>query len=174
MAYRLPLPGLASLILGVGLLGAWIGNGQAHEDHNLPFPDSKTFRDECGSCHVAYAPGFLPGRSWQRMMAGLDDHFGEDASLAEPERASLERILLDYAADGGRANALMRRIATGIPAGAAPQRISETPFFKHMHDEVPGYIWQRKKIGTPANCGACHTRAGEGRYDEREVRIPKQ
>ena len=40
-------------------------------------------------------------------------------------------------------------------------------------DEVPKHIWQRKKIGTPGNCIACHTRANEGRYGEREVRIPQ-
>jgi hypothetical protein len=43
-----------------------------------------------------------------------------------------------------------------------------------MHDEVPAYIWKRKKIGSLANCIACHTRANEGRYGEREIRIPQQ
>ena len=50
--------------------------------------------------------------------------------------------------------------------------ISEAGFFKFMHDEVPNSIWRRQKVGSKANCGACHPRADEGRYGEREVRIP--
>ena len=39
---------------------------------------------ECGSCHAAYPPGMLPARSWQRVMGGLDRHYGSDASLDAP------------------------------------------------------------------------------------------
>ncbi|MCS6786005.1 MAG: diheme cytochrome c [Thiobacillaceae bacterium] len=155
------------------LAGSWIAQGQADSEVVFPMPPGPLYVKECGSCHTAYAPGLLPARSWQKMMAELDNHFGEDASLEEPERLAILRWLVDYAADGANANLLMRRIAASIPRGAMPQRITETPLFKFQHDEVPAHIWKRPKIGSPANCGACHTRANEGRYPEREVRIPK-
>lgn len=162
------------LIAVVVLVGAWIAQGQADNEVVFPMPPGPLYVKECGSCHTAYAPGLLPARSWQKLMHELDNHFGEDASLEEPERLAILRWLTDYAADGPNANMLMRRIANSIPRGAAPQRITETPLFKHQHDEVPAHIWKRAKIGSPANCGACHPRANEGRYPEREVRIPRQ
>ena len=164
---------LLPLILGVGLTGYWIAANSSEGDAAFPMPAGKRYVEECGGCHTAYAPGLLPARSWARMMAELDKHFGEDASLAEPDRQAILTDLTRLAADGAQGNMLMRRIAGGIPRHDAPQRISETPFFKYMHDEVPAYIWKRARIGTPANCGACHTKSEAGRYYEREVVIPK-
>lgn len=164
---------LSALIAAVTLAGAWIGRGQADSEVVFPMPPGPMYVKECGGCHTAYAPGLLPARSWQKMMNELDNHFGEDASLDEPERLAILRWLTDYAADAQNATMLMRRIAASIPRGAQPQRITETPLFRHQHDEVPAHIWKRAKIGSKANCGACHTRANEGRYPEREVRIPR-
>ena len=170
---ELTIANLGALVIGVGLTTFWIAESMAHEDAMFPMPAGKAYVAECGACHTAYAPGLLPARSWKKMMAELENHFGEDASLDEAERVALLKPLLDLAADGNPANRLMRRIATSIPPAELPQRISTSPFFKYMHDEVPGYIWKRPKIGAPANCIACHGRATEGNYDEREVRIPK-
>jgi len=164
---------LLTLMLSVSAAAALISNAPADDEAIFPMPTGKTYVNECGSCHTAYAPGLLPARSWRKMMGELGNHFGEDASLEEPQRLEILKHLELLAADGSQANMRMRRINGAIAAGAAPQRISETGYFKYMHDEVPAYIWKRKKIGTLANCIACHTRANEGRYGEREVRIPQ-
>ena len=57
--------------------------------------DNKTYKDECGSCHFAYQPGLLPGKSWAKLLdeKALADHFGEDASL---DKDTLKTIR-DYA-----------------------------------------------------------------------------
>jgi hypothetical protein len=34
-------------------------------------------------------------------------------------------------------------------------------------------VWQRKAIGSAANCAACHPGAAQGRFSEHDVRIPK-
>lgn len=161
--------------LGVILFLASLPMGQAlaDEDANFPMPPDPLYVSECGSCHTAYAPGLLPARSWRRMMDELEHHFGSDAALPEPQRLAILNALVDHAADAAVATPLMRRIAGSIHPGAAPQHIVETPFFKYMHDEVPQSFWRRPRIKNPANCGACHPRADEGRYGEREVRIPK-
>lgn len=164
---------LGALALGVGLMAFWIGTGIADGDAAFPMPAGKLYLEECGGCHTAYAPGLLPARSWKKMMGELDHHFGEDASLDEAQRSAVEKAILPLAADTPGATMLMRRIASGIAPNEAPQRISGSPYFKYMHDEVPASFWKRPKIGSPANCGACHTRANEGRYFEREVSIPK-
>jgi mono/diheme cytochrome c family protein len=169
----LNLKNLGLLLSGVGLMAAWIGSGQADGDAAFPMPEGKLYLSECGSCHTAYAPGLLPARSWKKMLYELDRHFGEDASLDEAQRAAIEKAILPLAADTPGATMLMRRIAQGINGNEAPQRISGSPYFKFMHDEVPAHFWKRAKVGNPSNCVACHTRANEGRYYEREVSIPQ-
>jgi hypothetical protein len=147
--------------------------GAGQRRGHLPHAGGQDLREECGSCHTAFAPGLLPARAWRKMMGELASHFGEDASLEEPQRLAILKDLETLASDGPQANMRMRRINGAIPGNTAPQRIADTGYFKYMHDEVPKHIWQRKKIGTPGNCIACHTRANEGSYGEREVRIPQ-
>lgn len=164
---------LLTLILAVGSTAFALAQTRAGDEAIFPMPAGKAYVNECGSCHTAFAPGLLPARSWRKMLGELGNHFGEDASLDEPHRLAIQKDLENLASDTAVANMRMSRINSAIPAGSSPQRISVTGYFKFMHDEVPGYIWKRKLIGTPANCIACHTRANEGRYGEREVRIPQ-
>ena len=42
---------------------------------------NQTFKQACGACHFAYQPELLPSGSWEKILAGLDDHFGEIDSL---------------------------------------------------------------------------------------------
>ena len=124
---------------------------------------NKTYREECGSCHVAYPPQLLPTASWKEMMASLDRHFGSDASL-EPRQA---REILDFlVAHAGKRNEI-------TPQGRPVQRITETTWFRHEHDEVPARVWKNPAVKTPANCGACHRKAEAGDYGERSLRLPK-
>lgn len=165
---------LLTLILAVGGTTLVIAQAPANDEAIFPMPTGKTYVNECGSCHTAYAPGLLPARSWRKMMGELGSHFGEDASLEEPQQLEILKALENLAADSPQATMRMRRIHGAIPTNATPQRIVETGYFKYMHDEVRPSIWKRKKIGTLANCIACHPRANEGRYGEREIRIPQQ
>jgi len=166
------LTGLFATVVGSTFLltASWGSDGIA----SFPPVTHAPARSECAACHMAYPAGLLPARSWKRMMGELDRHFGEDASLAPQEVESIARYLADNAADSPQANRLMNRIASGIAPGATPQRFSETPFFGYLHDEVPAGVWKRKGIASKSNCVACHTRAEQGSFVEREIRIPKQ
>lgn len=121
---------------------------------------------------MLYPTGLLPARSWAKMMGGLKDHFGENASLDASTAKHISEFLANNAAD----HTAMRRsqkIANSIAAGDAPLRISETNYFKRHHHEVGKKIWTRKGVGSPANCGACHPRAEEGVFSEDEIKIPR-
>jgi hypothetical protein len=139
----------------------------------LPMPASPLYVEECGSCHTAYAPTYLPARSWRKLMLELDRHFGEDASLAKPDRDLLLTQLEALAGDSPRAVRAITYRNTRVPPSATPLRVTEMPFFDYMHEEVPASIWRRAKVGSKSNCIACHPRADEGRYFEREIVIPK-
>ncbi len=139
----------------------------------MPMPASPLYVGECGACHTAYAPGYLPARSWNQLMADLGNHFGTDASLNQADRDLLAAQLQALALDSPQANRVIAGRNGGAWAASIPLRISTSPFFSFMHDEVPTSFWRRPKIGSKANCGACHTRADAGRYPEAEISIPK-
>ena len=89
-------------------------------------PDNAQWRDECGSCHLAFSPAMLPASSWKRMMGELQNHFGEDASVDAATAATIEAYLTANAADtGGRTHS--RKLLRGVSLASAPQRISELP-----------------------------------------------
>ena len=110
---------------------------------------------------VARRPGLLPAESWRHVMAGLDKHFGTDASLTPAESKEITDFLV--------------RNGTNRWSGAAtPLRITETAGFlrKHRGDEVPASAFQRASVKSAANCQACHSDAAKGDFSERGVRIP--
>jgi hypothetical protein len=51
-------------------------------------------REERGECHMAFQPALLPAESWRGIMAGLADHFGEDASLEAGLAGEIEAYLV--------------------------------------------------------------------------------
>ena len=125
------------------------------------------YAEECGSCHLAYPAGLLPGRSWRELMRGLDDHFGENAELDEMTRRDIEDYL---ARESARApiSKLFRNLG-----GAAPLRITELPYFVREHDEIPArYVAGNEQVKLLSRCNACHRGAQRGRFDEDDVVIP--
>ncbi|MCU0935545.1 MAG: diheme cytochrome c [Gammaproteobacteria bacterium] len=63
----------------------------------------------------------------------------------------------------------------GTPGrGGESLRITETPWFRHEHQgELPASVWTRPSVRSAANCEACHTRAAQGDYGERSLRVPR-
>jgi nitrate/TMAO reductase-like tetraheme cytochrome c subunit len=103
----------------------------------------------------------LPAESWQRVIGRLSDHYGVDASI-DPARA---RELLAW---------LQANAAAGRRAVAPPQdRITQGAWFLREHKELGTAVWQRGSVRQPSNCGACHARADEGSFRERDIVIPK-
>jgi len=130
------------------------------------------YTEECGSCHMAYPPGLLPAESWRTMMAGLDDHFGENAGLDAPTHQSLTDYLVANSADVSQSRR-SRKIIRSLSASAAPLRITDLPYFRHEHDKIPPrLVAKNPDVGSLSNCVACHRGAERGSFSERDIRIP--
>ena len=95
-------------------------------------------------------------------MQGLGKHFGSDASVSPALARDIGPFLEANAGREGRRTAL----------SAAP-RITETSWFLHEHDEIAPRTFRSPAVKSAANCGACHARAGEGSFREREIRVPR-
>ena len=120
------------------------------------------YQQECASCHVAYPARLLPAASWQRLMANLPRHFGTDASL---DPATLKELSNWLAANAGTG----RRVSQPPPE----DRITRLAWFIREHGKVPDASWKLPAVKSPANCGACHTQAEKGDFNEHNIRIPR-
>lgn len=145
----------------------------AAADAILPMPASPLYVKECGGCHTAYAPTYLPAASWRKLMTELERHFGDDASLTTEERDVIASQLQALAMDTPQGHPEIAARNGRQWAGSLPTRITTSPYFHFKHDEVPSSIWRRPQIASKSNCVACHPRADIGRYPEAEIRIPK-
>jgi hypothetical protein len=95
-----------------------------------------TWSAECGSCHFAYQPGLLPGRSWEKLLGSLSAHFGEDAAVSDATLTGLRAYAAANAADQSP-YALSVSLARAS-AGTTPDRISTLPALRREHlEEVP-------------------------------------
>lgn len=123
--------------------------------------------EECGSCHMAYPAQLLPRASWEKIIAGLEHHFGENAELDATSRREIEDYLVETSASSTNRK-LFRNLGDQVPL-----RIIELPYFVRKHDEIPSrYVKGNDKVGSFSQCNACHQKAERGRFDEDDVVIP--
>ena len=125
--------------------------------------------EECGSCHIAYSPGLLPTSSWDKIMTGLDDHFGDNAELDTDTMTQISDYL--RSSTTGTANNQRSRKFTYSTSANTPIRITKLPYFIRKHDEVPQRIVKSEQVGSLSRCGSCHQDAARGMFDEDNVYI---
>jgi len=142
-----------------------------HESKYLTPVNNETFKQECGACHFAYQPGLLPSRSWEKIIANLPSHFGEEVSLDQETKNIISEYLRANAAENSSAKRA-RKILKSL-GGQTPLRITETPYIKEKHHDLDVNIFSRQSIGSFSNCVACHNKAEQGNYDDDFVKIPR-
>ncbi len=150
------------LVAAIGLvLSTAFEAAQADSGSLLPRDTPPVYTQECASCHIAYPPGMLPSRSWQRMLGGLDQHYGSDASL---DAATLRQL----------SSWLQARAGTYKRVDAQPpqDRITRSAWFERKHRKVDAAVWSSASVKSRANCAACHAGADRGFYDDDDLRLP--
>ena len=164
---------LAVFFLLVAGSGLWAANASlgARAPQGLPVALDAGYRGECSACHMAYSPSLLPAASWTALMAGLPDHFGEDASLDAATAARIETWLATHAAE--TADTLPAH-AFARTAPEAPFTLTETPFWKRRHGDLPDSLFARAGIRSRSNCAACHADAESGLFSPFSITIPKE
>lgn len=139
-----------------------LASGQASAgDLRLPSSTPANYRAACGECHAAYPPSLLPASSWQRVMRGLDKHFGVDASVEPALAQQISAWLTQESARGGK-----------VQVPPPEDRLTRSPWFLRHHDEVPRAVWALPSVKSPANCAACHTSADRGVFSEHDLKAP--
>lgn len=138
-----------------------IAPARADDKARMPALVPQAYTQECGSCHLAYPPGLLPARSWQRLMTGLDSHFGSDASLDAAAMQPLSQWLQTHAATSRK-----------LRAEPPHDRITQADWFVRKHRRVDRSVWAHPSVKSAANCAACHPGAERGDFDDDDLRTP--
>jgi hypothetical protein len=111
---------------------------------------------------MAFPPALLTAPDWKRVMARLDKHYGDNASLDEKTRRALEDFLVRNAAGSGR-----------MAGEGDPPRLTGSAWFRREHRKVPQALWRDARVKSASNCTACHSRAEQGSYRGREIALPE-
>ena len=156
-------------ILSVSIIWGWRTLNAMPASGLVAMPPNEIFVEECSACHYHYHPSLLPAASWHLIMADLEDHFGEDASLDEESVQIIEDLLLNYAAekwDTEAANHLR------LVNAEDPLRITATQFWQRRHETIDLSVFEHESVSGKGNCVACHRDAESGRFDDHQIQIP--
>ncbi len=171
---------LVALFLGIALLVYFLSAGiglipgkQAFESQftGQQLARSQTWQEECGDCHLAYYPGLLPARSWQKLLQQQHQHFGEDLYLEPDTVDKLLKYASANAAEQGVTEA-SRKIMRSIQADQTPLRITATAYWKSKHSRIDAAVWKQANVNGKAQCNACHSDAEKGWFEDAKMAIP--
>jgi cytochrome b len=133
------------------------------------FVENELWLGECGeSCHGVFHPTLLPERSWVAVMAGLDEHFGDDASLDPDEVEEILGFLIANSAERSTTEASQKILWT-LEEGSPLVRITKTPYWLKKHSKIEQNVYSRGSVISPSNCAACHRDASKGRFDDTQI-----
>lgn len=138
----------------------------------VPFVENELWLGECGeSCHGLFHPTLLPEQSWVAVMAGLEEHFGDDASL-EPEET--EEILLFLVANSAERSTTeaSQKILWTLEKGSLLTQVTKTPYWLKKHSKIKEEVYSRGSVISPSNCAACHRDAAIGSFDDTQIVVP--
>lgn len=133
---------------------------------------SAAWKAECAeSCHNAFHPALLPAESWRKVMAGLDDHFGETIELDDAAQKEIEGFLTSASAESSYSEASIK-ILRSLKKGEAPARITDVPYWKKKHADIKEDVFSRKSVVSKSNCVACHPGAEAGSFEDKDIKVP--
>jgi len=125
---------------------------------------------ECGACHMAFPPSLAPAATWNARMDGLDEHFGENASLAPAVAAPIRAWLAANSAEHWDTRAA---VTLRLVDPVTPLRITAAPAWLRFHRSIPASVFAAKPAGVKGNCAACHSDAATGRFDPQNIEVPE-
>ena len=158
---------LFSLVTGVVLfMGMKLNARPSERWRNIDIPP--VYKSECGDCHHPHHPGLRTAAEWQIIMSNLDDHYGEDASLDEETSLLVGNFLT-----GNDARSFDTEVTNRIgKIKTASHRITETPYWKNRHHDIPALAFKHPSVGSKVNCNGCHKDAENGGYADENIHLP--
>jgi cytochrome b len=134
-------------------------------------PLDATYAKECAACHSPHHPSLAPAATWRKIIDGLSDHFGDNASLDPKQTDRLGSYLTANSAEHWDTKAANRM---RVPDARGSLRITETGGWKSIHRRVAPAAFASKAVNGKLNCTACHSDAASGRFAPRSISLPRE
>ncbi len=159
-------------VISIVVVGAGVWHWSAQPALGVPMVAlDPLYVKECSACHTAHHPSLAPTSTWNAIMAGLGDHFGDNATLEPAQADAIAAYLFRNSAQAFDTKAA-NRLRMSDPAGSS--RLTETPGWKRLHRHVDAAAFKQPKVAGKLNCAACHGDAASGRFNPRSIAIPKE
>jgi mono/diheme cytochrome c family protein len=129
------------------------------------------FDEQCGACHIPYAPSLAPASTWDGILHDLKHHFSADATLT-PEMVTHLRAYLD-ANDAWHWDTLPSHLFR-VPAADGSLRITDTAGWQRVHRHIPPRVFASLAVRRKSACEACHADAASGMFAPQDIAIPAQ
>jgi len=150
----------AAFVLAAGFAAATAVAGELRLD--VGSNDSPVYEKECGSCHFPYQAGWLPERSWRKLMGSLGNHFGDNAEINPANREAVTSYLASRAADHS-SNERSKEIMSMIKPGDTPISLTKVLYVGGIHGGFLDRSFEGKpEAKTLAQCPLCHQKAHRG------------
>ena len=118
--------------------------------------------EECGGCHMAYHPIFLPARSWPRWWRLRTI----SAQKAELDEATTKHIAEYLTANAGDRGYFQGWAAQGLSASDTPSRTTQAPWWLRIHEKHNRDPVLQRAHAKPGATAAPATRAKKGGSSE--------
>lgn len=115
-----------------------------------------SFAHECAQCHTLYAPFMQTSDKHEKIMANLENHFGDDASIDDETNKQILEFLCQNSAENSSSKWAIKFAKNDDIA------ITSSPFWQKAHENIDKEIFKREKIKSKANCSACHENIEKG------------
>ena len=135
--------------------------------------ENSAFFQKCSKCHKNYPPFMLPEESWEKLMDGLDNHFGEritENNITKSEQMDIKAYLIANSAEHSTHKlAYKTRISLGE---MRPLSITKAPYWRKAHSHLSPEIFKSPLVKDKSNCFVCHKNFEYGIFDNRLIHIP--
>ncbi len=143
---------------------------RSNYDNKTPpiFETDPLYTAECAACHLGYAPGLLPEKSWIKILKGLEDHFGENADLDSETVDHLAEYLKRNSLEHEKSDRITK-FRKNLP-NDPPIRITELPGFIEEHEAAVRQIGlDEVEEGFFSPCEDCHKQGASGIFDKERL-----
>ena len=135
--------------------------------------ENSSFDEKCSKCHKNYPPFMLPKASWEKLMDGLSNHFGEEIlehNISKSERASIKEYLLTHSAETSTHKIAFKTLES--LGEMRPLSITKSPYWREAHAHLDASLFKHPLVKDRSNCFACHRNFEYGLFDNSYIHLP--
>ena len=139
--------------------------------HDYTYENS-SFSTHCSKCHKNYPPFILPKASWEKLMDGLSNHFGEEIlehNISKEEQLSIKTYLTSHSAENSTHKLAYKSLIS--LQDMRPISATKSLYWRETHEHLKE-AFKNPLVKDKSNCFACHRNFEYGLFDNTLIHLP--